>query len=163
MDAAGITLPTGKLEEGAYDERGMLYKVPEDIITDPSNVIDDDGETMVGEPSLSKKLDGAESLESSEKQTEGSLDKGKETLEKDAVKVKCRLSDRGGPDTVVPLGQTQLVSVLLKRLKSEANIDSSITVRLVYFGKILKETQTLEEQGWQQGHIVQALVSNFGP
>lgn len=167
LEAAGITLPTGKLESGAYDERGQLYKLPENIITDPVNVSDDDGDTVIGELSLSKKLEGDESMASDQKSLDGTTDekpdKGKETIEKDALKVKCRLSDRGGPDTIVLLGKTQPVSVLLRRLRSEATIASSATVRIVYFGKLLNETKSLEEQGWQQGHVVQALVSNFGP
>lgn len=164
LEAAGITLPTGKLEIGAYDERGMLYKLPENIITDPVNLTDDDGETVVGELSLSKKLE-SDSMVSDGKSLDGTdekPDKGKEAIEKDAIKVKCRLSDRGGPDTMVLIGKSQPVSVLLRRIRSEATISSSATVRIVYFGKLLSETKTLEEQGWQQGHVIQALVSNFG-
>lgn len=167
LEAAGITLPTGRLENGAYDERGMLYKLPENIITDPVNVTDDDGDTVIGEMSLSKKLEGDEPIISDGKAMVGATDekpdKGKDAIEKDAMKVKCRLSDRGGPDTIVLLGKSQPVSVLLRRLRSEATISSSATVRIVYFGKLLNEGKTLEEQGWQQGHVVQALVSNFGP
>ena len=166
LDAAAITLPMGELERGAYDERGMLYKLPEHIVADPLNTIVDDGETVVGEMSPSKKLETKNSFLSApipDLATDEKADKGKDAIEKDAVKVKCRLSDRGGPDTIVLLGKTQPVSVLIRRLRSEASIPSSTNVRLVYFGKILKENQTLEEQSWQTGHVVQALVSNFGP
>lgn len=167
LDAAGITLPTGHLENGAYDERGMLYRLPENIVSNPINVVDDDGETMVGDDTLSKKIEaGGLALStgpSMDKITEEKTDKGKDAIEKDAVKVRCRLSDRGGPDTIVLVGQKQPVSVLVRRLRSEATIAPSARLRIVYFGKILNESQTLEDQGWQQGHVLQALVSNIAP
>ncbi|KAK5073789.1 hypothetical protein LTR64_007073 [Lithohypha guttulata] len=168
LDAAGITMPTGKLEDGAYDERGMLYHLPANIITDPVNLVDDDGgETVIGEMSMDKKLEANALLPPASTTTDTAMqekvDKGKDTIEKDGIKVKCRLSDRGGPDTVILIGKGQPVSVLVRRLRSEATIASSANVRIVYFGKILKEAQSLEDQGWQPGHVVQALVSNFGP
>lgn len=167
MDASGITLPTGHLEQGAYDERGMLYKLPENIVSDPTTVVDDDGETMIGDDVLSKKIEAGGLALPPHKTEDGTtvekVDKGKDAIEKDAMKVRCRLSDRGGPDTIVLLGRKQPVSVLVRRLRSEATIASSARVRIVYFGKILEESQALEDQGWQQGHVVQGLVSNFAP
>jgi len=157
LDAAGITLPTGRLEDGAYDERGMLYRVRENIISDPLNVLDDDGATVVGDDSLSKNLETGEDtlppVASTNAITYEKVDKGKEAIEKDAVKVRCRLSDRGGPDTIVLLGQTQNVSVLIRRIRNEATIASPVRVRIAYLGKILAEEQSLEEQGWQPGHV----------
>ena len=155
LDAAEITLPTGRLEQGGYDERGMLYKLPECIVSDPVNVVDDD-QTVVG-LELAKQL-----TVDQEDIVEEKIYKGKEAIEKDAVKVRCRLSDRGGPDTIVLIGETQPVSVLVRRLRSEAALPAAVKVRMAYFGRILDEKQTLEEQGWQNGHIVQAMVSSFG-
>jgi hypothetical protein len=48
-------------------------------------------------------------------------EKGK-TIERDAVKVKCRLSDRGGPDVVVLLGRSQTVGALARRIRSETDV-----------------------------------------
>ena len=167
LEAAAVTLPTGQLERGAYDERGMLYKLPEPIVSDPVNVVDDDQETVIGDDALSKKIEAGGLALPAQPMTNGlteeKLDKGKDAIEKDAMKVRCRLSDRGGPDTVVLVGQKQPVSVLVRRLRSEATIASSSRVKIVYFGKILDEAKTLEEQNWQQGHVVQALVANFAP
>ncbi len=66
LDAAGITLPTGNLVDGCYDEAGNLYRLSEVVVSDPINVRDDgdndirlhrsrnsnniDGETMIGVP-----------------------------------------------------------------------------------------------------------------
>lgn len=167
LDAAGITLPTGRLEEGIYDERGMHYRIPENILTDPLNVVDEDGATMVGNDGLSKELDAGQDVVPAITSTDGAthekVDKGKEAMEKDAVKVRCRLSDRGGPDTTILLGQSQTVAVLIRRLRTEASISSSARIRIAYLGRILVEKQSLDQQGWQPGHVVQVLVSNNIP
>ena len=46
IDAAGITVPTGDLCEGCYDEQGGLYRLPQCIVSDPENLVDleDEGE-----------------------------------------------------------------------------------------------------------------------
>ncbi|KAK5086282.1 hypothetical protein LTR70_007344 [Exophiala xenobiotica] len=167
IHAAAITLPTGHLEQGAYDERGVLYRLPETVVSDPVNVVDDDQETVVGHDALSKNIEAGglavPTQPSTNSHTEEKFDKGKDAVERDAMKVRCRLSDRGGPDTIVLVGQKQPVSVLVRRLRSEATIASSSRVKIVYFGRILDESKTLEDQGWQQGHVVQVLVSNFAP
>lgn len=158
LDAAAITLPTGRLEEGAYDERGVLYRVPQNIVSDPKNVVENDN---TAHATVGKELEaGAIAVSLAEPDV---LDKGKDVVEENALKIRCRLSDRGGPDIIVLLAPTQPVSVLLRRVRTEATIASSSKLRIAYFGRILDESQTLEEQGWQQGHVVQGLVSNFAP
>ena len=167
IDAAAITLPTGHLEQGAYDERGVLYRLPEPIVSDPTNVVDDDQETVIGDDAISKNIEAGGLAVPVQPSTNNldqeKVDKGKDAVERDAMKVRCRLSDRGGPDTIVLVGQNQPASVLVRRLRSEATIASSSRVKIVYFGRILDEAKTLEDQGWQQGHVVQVLVSNFAP
>jgi hypothetical protein len=140
LEAAGVTTPTGNLIEGCYDEAGNLYRLPETIILDPTNVIPDettrqynrnsniDGETMVG-------LSEAKSVTLDSGQTEniGKEEEDKEAMERrreekgkaserDAVKVKCRLSDRGGPDVVIVLGRSQTVGALARRVQSETDV-----------------------------------------
>lgn len=36
-------------------------------------------------------------------------------------------------------------------------------IRIAYLGKILDEKTSLAEQGWKEGHIVNALVVGFPP
>lgn len=153
LDAAAVTLPTGNLVDGCYDEVGNLYRLPEVVVSDPSNIItngeegedvrvdrsrDDgsnnniDGDTMIGVPVSKgtvgheeKVLDGgAESgveRQDSEMLERWRDDKGKGS-ERDAVKVRCRLSDRGGPDVVIALGKTQQVATLVRRVQVEGNV-----------------------------------------
>jgi hypothetical protein len=140
LEAAGVTTPTGNLIEGCYDEAGNLYRLPETIILDPTNVMPDemtrqpnrnsniDGETMVGlSEAKSAALDSGqmEDIEKAEEDSEATErrreEKGKAS-ERDAVKVKCRLSDRGGPDVVILLGRSQTVGALARRIKSETDV-----------------------------------------
>jgi hypothetical protein len=139
LEAAGVTTPTGNLIEGCYDEAGNLYRLPQTLILDPTNVIPDetmkqpnrnsniDGETMVGlSEAKSAALDSGQA-EDTEKEEEdrGATERRREekgkASERDAVKVKCRLSDRGGPDVVVLLGRSQTVGALARRIKSETD------------------------------------------
>ena len=115
LDAAAITLPTGDLKNGAYDEAGNLYQMPEHIVSDPTNLIlDQPGEDDIkGE--LSRDITDDEELE--RKRDE----KGK-TLVKDLIKVKARLSDRGGPDVIVSVGRDQVIRTLARRVAEEANV-----------------------------------------
>ncbi|KIW82647.1 hypothetical protein Z517_05674 [Fonsecaea pedrosoi CBS 271.37] len=171
LDALSVTLPTGKLEEGAYDEHGNLYKIPQAVISDPIDVIEDhtdmDSQTVNGtndiDPIAAKleaaegggNLDGSKDGSNEEKVKEA---KGKAPVPKDAVKVRCRLSDRGDPDVVVLLGKSQRVSALVQRIRDETDVPSKAKIRIAYLGKILDEKLSLEEQGWKEGHVVNALV-----
>lgn len=151
LDAAAITLPTGDLKNGAYDEAGNLYQMPEHIVSDPTNMIlDQPGEDDIkGE--LSRDIIDDEELE--RKRDE----KGK-TLVKDLIKVKARLSDRGGPDVVVSMGRDQVIRTLARRVAEEAKITGTNKIKIAYMGKILKDTESLQNQGWREGHVVNALV-----
>jgi len=136
LDALAVTLPTGRIEEGAYDEHGNLYIMPEAVISDPTEVVEDiadmDSQTVTGPAegdTLAAKLEGAEDPSMQQMTHSQSNDaektkeaKGKANVEKDAVKVRCRLSDRGGPDVIVLLGRSQSVGVLAQRIRDETEV-----------------------------------------
>ena len=114
LDAAAITLPTGDLKNGAYDEAGNLYQMPEHIVSDPTNIIlDQPRDEIKGELSM----DGTDDEEMERKRDE----KGKSVV-KDMIRIKARLSDRGGPDVVVSVGKDQVVRTLARRIAEEANV-----------------------------------------
>jgi len=170
LDALSVTLPTGKLEEGAYDEAGNLYKMPEVVISDPTDAVEDvtdmDSQTVTGTSeidTLAAKLEAAEGGNMDLTQEDSSGEKAKEVkgkaaIERDALKVKCRLSDRGGPDVVVFLGRNQRVGALAQRIRDETEIPSKAKIRIAYLGKILDDKLSLAEQGWKEGHVVNALI-----
>jgi hypothetical protein len=44
LDSAGITIPTGDLGQGCYDERGRRFVLPDFVLAEPSNIMDDEVE-----------------------------------------------------------------------------------------------------------------------
>ena len=122
LDACGVTVPTGDLVEGAYDERGHLYAMPGWVVGEPAVVVDDIDEEAAG--------DGVEDGGNGE---ERSRDKGKEVVGakegEETVKVRCRLSDRGGPDMVVSVGKEESVRVLVRKLEEAVKVGFYNTVQ----------------------------------
>lgn len=188
LDAAGITLPTGNLVDGCYDEVGNLYRLSEVVVSDPVNMRRDeggeseeiqvdgsrnshniDGETMVGVSESKIAVTPEEEMldgEAGELGKNGKdfferkrlLEKKGKAYERDAVKVRCRLSDRGGPDVLITMGKAQHVATLVQRVRADGKVSPALKVRLVYFGKILSEKDTLDAQGWKEGHVINAMI-----
>ncbi|PGH11096.1 hypothetical protein AJ80_07284 [Polytolypa hystricis UAMH7299] len=175
IDAAGVTVPTGDICDGCYDENGGLYRLPEAIVSDPVNVVDpeDDGDDDDDDDSATCRRSGelgdevssgklaVEDIDSDE-ELEEILERRREEKgkgnERDYIKVTARLSDRGGPDVIVAIGKDQLVSSLARRIQADAGIRGKLRVRIAYLGKFLKEHESLISQGWKEGHVVNALV-----
>ncbi len=125
LDAAAITVPTGDLKNGAYDEAGNLYQIPEHVISDPENVILDQQEEIKKGEGSNEATDDDEAIERKREE------KGKSVLKTgDFIKVRARLSDRGGPDVVVPLGKDQVVRMLVRRIQDEVNVRADCCVLL---------------------------------
>ena len=124
LDASGVTLPTGDLVNGAYDEMGNFYQLPEQIISDPGNMVLGSQDIVVGKmegPKLGEETDEDEVERRREEKGKGVLKNG------NSVKVRARLSDRGGPDVIVILGKEQNVRVLVRRVQEEAGVSSLCT------------------------------------
>lgn len=121
VDAAGVTVPTGDLADGAYDEGGVFYRLPEHVVSDPLDLVadddvdpDEDGEgdgTLCG---LDEDLDADSKFvaDDSEDELDGKVD---------GISVVVRLSDRGR-DIAVSLGKHASVAALERRLRHEAKV-----------------------------------------
>jgi hypothetical protein len=138
LDAAGITVPTGDLCEGCYDEQGVLYRVPQCVVSDPEN--------MVPSSSRTGSEDGGPVGYEEEEQDSGALSDGKlatddasgdelisqdverrreekgKASERDLIRVLARLSDRGNPDILISIGKTQTVGFLARKVHQEAKV-----------------------------------------
>lgn len=118
IDAAGVTLPRGDLISGAYDEVGNFYQMPEPIVSDPTNVISGSHETV----DVAVKAETGENHEEEEAERRRE-EKGKAVLKTgDMIKVRARLSDRGGPDVQILVGKDQSVRVLARRVQEEVGV-----------------------------------------
>ena len=172
VTAAGLILTTGDLVDGGYDSLGALYRVPEQVLQDPEDIVTVEdsrrqptNETQQSQLEGKAPIDGETDAEEEDDtmgkeglETAVLVDKGKES-ERDSIKIKCRLSDRGGPDIVVMLGKVQNVGTLAGRVHAQAGISTkNHRVRIAYLGKILNEKKTLEDQGYKDGHVVNAMV-----
>lgn len=119
LDAAGITLPTGDLANGAYDGFGGFYPMPEHIVADPTN--------MAHSPPPIMQDDGDKGTESEEVDEEEVLrrreEKGKAVVnDRDLVSVTARLSDGAGQDIVVSVGKEDSVRLLARKILEEAGV-----------------------------------------
>jgi len=151
LDAAGVTVPTGDLTNGAYDETGNFYHMPEHVIADPENMLEE-----IVRDGLDKDEEANMDDEELERRRE---EKGKSVLKSgDLIKVKARLSDRGGPDIIIMFSKEANVRVLIRKVQEKAGMIEKGRVKIAYLGKILKEGETLLAQGWREGHVVNALV-----
>ncbi|KAJ6145458.1 hypothetical protein N7470_009353 [Penicillium chermesinum] len=194
LDAAGVTIPTGDLCEGVYDEQGVLYRLPQCIVSDPGNMVaseiteehgregEEDEEEGVG---LDGKIGSGDESEDEliaqdlERRRE---EKGK-TSERDLIRVAARLSDRAA-DLSVLVNKSQSVGSLARKLQQEAKVCFHHVPSLIGWrsilrefgvlttflrlrvsaspdrvsGRMLKESDSLLEQGWQDGHVLNALV-----
>lgn len=121
LDAAGITVPTGDLHNGAYDETGNHYQIPEPIVNDPGNVVIDAQDEISKSEDSDEVTDEVTDEDELERRRE---EKGKGVVIKseDMLRVKVRLSDRANPDIVVSVGKDQNVRTLIRRVKEKADV-----------------------------------------
>ncbi|KAL8676583.1 MAG: hypothetical protein Q9186_006911 [Xanthomendoza sp. 1 TL-2023] len=154
VDAVGVTVPTGDLVEGVFDERGGLYVLPGWVVGEP------EGGVLVEEEEVEDGGVEEEEEKGGDGVGRGEKEKGKEVLESvvGMVKVRARLSDRGGPDVVVLVGREERVGVLGRRVAEEAKLSGQARIKILYLGKILKDNESLLAQGWREGHVINALV-----
>ncbi|KAJ5724589.1 hypothetical protein N7493_006317 [Penicillium malachiteum] len=180
LDAAGITVPTGDLCEGCYDEQGVLYRLPQCIVADPENIAPNSGlgsrsrAEYLGEDTETERQEeedleglsdgklatddasGDELIQSAHDLERRRDEKGK-TRERDLIRVLARLSD-GGRDLMLLVGKNQSVGFLARKVHQEAGISNNQRVRIAYLGHILQEHESLLDQGWKTGHVINALV-----
>lgn len=134
VDAAGVTIPTGDLCEGCYDEQGVLYRLPQCIVSDPDNIVG--AASPDSRPTTGNEEDGdMEALSDGKLTTDDASgdeliaqdierrrdEKGK-TSERDLIRVQARLSDREGPDLVLLIGKSQSVGFLARKVHQEAGV-----------------------------------------
>lgn len=166
---------------GVFDARGKSYDLPGWVIMDPMDIVEDDvnvdgdGE-KVGDDDDDEDDDEEDEEGDGDNDENGQLkkareEKRKERAEKDMIIIRVRMSDSGG-DEQISMGKKQKVKVLIRKLQDRMNEQKGKTedaavssfnnsegkIKVMYLGKILSEDKTLIDQGWQEGHVVNALI-----
>ena len=119
--------PTGDLINGAYDEVGNYYAIPEPCVSDPVNMAPSHSSTASPQPlPLKDEVADPRSDPDTSDLERRREEKGKAVLHPSELHfVKARLSDRGGPDIQVTISQDQSVRVLVRKVQEEAGVCSS--------------------------------------
>jgi hypothetical protein len=158
LSAAEVSLPTGDLANGVYDSLGNYYPLPEWIVCDPTNVIDDgdaNGELSNSPDDVTgdddDDLDGDDAESRREEKGKGVIDV------REQVALRARLSENGR-DYQVSVTTADSVRSIAKKIAEQASIPSAKKVRIAYMGRILRENTTLEAQHWEEGHTINAFV-----
>ncbi|KAK4251428.1 hypothetical protein C7999DRAFT_10921, partial [Corynascus novoguineensis] len=164
IDAADITLPTGDLYNGAYDAFGNYYQLTHQIVADPTNLVwspgsadEDDLEDVKGDLTADEETEREYDDDEAERRRE---EKGKAVVDiRNQITIRARLSD-GSRDVSVVVDKGDSVRRVARAIAEKAKLHSSKKIRIAYMGKILQETSSLVDQGWKQGHVINALVFN---
>lgn len=162
MDAVKINCPSGKFARGrgrdrgnggVFDERGVLYDIPNWVVADPRDIVEDnENEDKIGIDGADDSDEAADAEEEAarireEKGKGRAIDIGEET------RVKVRFSDGTG-DLEIPFGAKQNAGVIVKKILEQRGDK----VLLMHRGKKIDERQTLEAQGWQAGVVLNAFL-----
>ena len=166
FNAMELTCPTGRVAHGRgrdrvkggiYDGRGAFYDLPAWVVTDPADVVDDDDldEDDDVEQEQEKDID-SEHMSTTTAARKKRDEKGKARADDlgSPVRIRCRLSDRGS-DVVVEVGSKERVEVVIRKIQEQIG---SRRIRLMYLGKPWVATRSLEDTGWKEGDVVNALV-----
>ncbi|KAE8452397.1 hypothetical protein EG329_001097 [Mollisiaceae sp. DMI_Dod_QoI] len=155
MDAAGITIPSGDLVGGAYDSFGNHYSLPEPIVSDPTNMADP---PLVNEDDDKTGDEGSEAADE-EEITRRREEKGKGVLnEADLMVIRAKLSDRDSLPLKITISKQDSIRFVVQKLFDASDLQPPHHIRIAYMGKMLKESQTLQAQGWKDGDVLNALV-----
>ncbi|KZZ96150.1 Ubiquitin supergroup [Moelleriella libera RCEF 2490] len=145
--AAEISLPTGDLANGVYDSFGNYYQLPQWVVSDPDNmIVKNEGDHQAEETT-------------SEAGTHHSGGQGQDPTIRSHEKIiiRTRLSVTGR-DLDIEIDRSESLRDLIRKLGRQASLSPDHEVRIAYMGKLLKDTKSLEAQGWQQNHVVNAFV-----
>ncbi|XPS97989.1 hypothetical protein M3J09_007205 [Ascochyta lentis] len=146
LDAQGCTCPNGQLWSGVYDDRGILYKVPEWLIIEPAGIVEEDMLASAAE----NKTDVADGLD---EQVLGP--------DQDFV-VRVRVSSTS-QDFRVSVRRRETIASIREKLKTQAQLDPDERIRIAYGGRIYADHEILETNGFWNYENDYTLTCFVGP
>lgn len=121
LSAAEISLPTGNLSNGVYDSLGNYYALPEWIVCDPTNVIDDDdskSDLSTGADDTAGEDDYLDDPESGSRREE----KGKGVVDVREQVVLCARLSENGRDYHISITKSETVRSVARKVAEEASV-----------------------------------------
>ncbi|CAG8688664.1 12534_t:CDS:2 [Dentiscutata erythropus] len=142
LNAAKITIPTGNLVDGCYDELGNRYAIPAYCLVDPTNLIRNEEENSDDDETIPVLL-----LEQS-------------TTE--LLPVIIRLSNSAEDIRINVNPKIDTIDTLKLKLCVNQKIDpKKFIVRIFFLGSLLDGKTKLSDVKLDQGQILQALISEI--
>jgi hypothetical protein len=124
LSAAEISLPSGNLVNGVYDSLGNYYQIPEWVVCDPDNIVEEDRLDTKGDVSNAGDETAGEDEEDLNQNRE---DRGKAVVDvREQIAVRARLSENGR-DVVVNISKHDTVKTLGQRIAEESGVSLSPT------------------------------------
>ncbi|TGZ84123.1 hypothetical protein EX30DRAFT_338686 [Ascodesmis nigricans] len=165
VNAAGITVPTGDLTKGVYDQQGNVYIIPKFCISYPTNLLPEGQENSSSHHGHDDHHDDEPDPTEITLQVAASFDPSLDIQKQEPLAaepehiLRARLSNQDGRDVRIHFNSKDSVRIISARIAEKENIDlASTKLTLVYLGKILQDEKTLVAQGWKEGHVVNVLV-----
>jgi hypothetical protein len=131
LTAAEISLPTGDLANGVYDSLGNLYQLPEWVVSDPENILEDTDADTKGELAVAvdDAAGGGDDQDASEDgQDPRTEDRGKAVLDtREQITVRARLSENGR-DVQITIFKSDTAKSVAKQIADKAKVGLFIGV-----------------------------------
>lgn len=77
------------------------------------------------------------------------------------IRLKARRSDGGTRDLIITAGKKDTVRQLMRKFNQSGGLAPPKRIQLYYLGHLLDEEKSLVEQGWKEGNMIQAFVSDM--
>ncbi|KAG9284958.1 hypothetical protein G9A89_009768 [Geosiphon pyriformis] len=150
LDSANVTLPTGNLADGCYDELGNRYLIPPYCIIDPTNLIKSVGDSQEG-TSTDRLIDDTQGKLSSDLQNNPRTSQQNITIRISNTAKDVDLKINRNLDTIATLRQ---------KLYAQEGLDvTRINARFFFLGKLLDDKTHISDIKIVDGQVLQALIS----
>ncbi|CAG8536793.1 6083_t:CDS:2 [Paraglomus occultum] len=146
LDSVNVTIPTGNLANGCYDELGNRYVIPVYCIVDPINLTkdeDDEGSSTSSDDMDVKLLSDQQATTSAPQHT-----------------VKIRLSNTARDIDIGVNLKTDTIAMLRRKICLHENLDFKTThVRILFLGRVLEDKTRVADVKVEEGQVFQALIT----
>ncbi|CCG81544.1 putative Ubiquitin domain protein [Taphrina deformans PYCC 5710] len=144
-------LGNGDLIHGCYDPTGFFYKIPENCLSDPSNLqVEDTTDSPILAPPIAEEFPESQLLDLKVRLSHNSQVQIRFSRHMTGILIR--------QDLLVKVALAEKVSSVSTKIQAATGVKS---LKLMVLGRMLKDDgrQTLKDAGWTPGLIVQGLVT----